>query len=59
LPDFVVERSFYASLHSLSSAENSATFYIINTSQKSNGSTSWHRTQSLPLTWWVGIKNPW
>lgn len=31
------ERSFFAALHSLSSADHSATFYIINTSENRNG----------------------
>jgi hypothetical protein len=37
LSEFIIERSFFASLHSLSAADHSATFYIINTSQNRNG----------------------
>jgi hypothetical protein len=37
LSNYVVEHSFFAALHSLSSADHTATFYIINTSENRNG----------------------
>ena len=45
-----IERSFYAALHSLSSEDHQATFYLINTSQNRNGwaVTEKSLTEALP-----------